>query len=309
MEPNSRITDLFHSGQALLSVEFFPPKTEEGGRQILETAQALAGQLRPDYVSITYGAGGGTRERTLRYARLLKDECGFHVMPHLTCVGSSRQELRDIITGYYDEGFRNIMALRGDPPRGQPDFRPHPDGCRYANELVELALDVAPGLCLGVAGYPETHPEAPSPEADLLNLRRKVDAGASFVTTQLFYDNTQYFAFAARCKEIGIRVPVIPGIMPALNAEQARRFARSVPAELVARLLAAPDAAAAEAVGLDWAAEQVAGLLAAGVPGVHLYLLNRRDSALALATRLQSRGALQAPKGLVGESEKLKAII
>lgn len=285
---NRTISSLLSPDAPLISVEFFPPKSEDGGRQILETARALGAELRPDFVSITYGAGGSTRERTLRYAQLLKDECGFQVMPHLTCVGSSREELREILGGYHAGGFRNIMALRGDPPKGQADFRPHPDGCRYANELVDLIRECAPDLCIGVAGYPETHPESPSPEVDLINLKRKVDAGASFVTTQLFFDNAVYFDFVARCRAIGITVPVFPGIMPALNLDQVRRFCKNLPAGLEERLLAAgDDSRAAEAVGVDWAAAQIADLLQQGVPGVHLYLLNRREPALALAARLR----------------------
>ena len=291
MKPNRPITALLNGELPLISVEFFPPKSEEGGRQILETARVLAEQLRPDFVSITYGAGGSTRERTLRYARILKDKCGFEVMPHLTCVGSSRDELREIVRGYHAEGFRNIMALRGDPPKGQLDFQSHPDGCRFANELVSLIRETEPDLCLGVAGYPETHPEAASAEEDMRNLLRKVDAGASFITTQLFFDNAHYFDFVARCRAAGISVPVIPGIMPALNADQVKRFCKTLPAELEARLVeAGGDARAAEATGVDWAARQIVELLAAGAPGVHLYILNRREPALALAERLRAEG-------------------
>lgn len=283
-------------GQPLLSVEFFPAKTEEGARQILRTAKALQ-PWRPDFVSITYGAGGSTRERTLEYGELLKDLFGYEVMPHLTCVGHSRDELRAVLQRFRDSGFRNIMTLRGDPPKGESTFRPHPDGLAYASELVSFIRETDPDFCLGVAGYPEKHPESPSLDEDMRHLRHKVAQGAHFITTQLFFDNADYLRFSDDCRRLGIAVPIIPGILPAISHEQVVKFCgfcqAKLPAELQARLLAVKDdPAASEAIGVDWAFEQVKGLLQAGAPGVHLYILNRSAPAIALIKRLHQADLL-----------------
>ncbi len=292
------IVNFLAPGRKTLSVEFSPPRTEAAGQQILKTAEILRTRLNPDFVSITYGAGGSTRERTLEYAGLLRRRFGFDVVAHLTCVGSSRDELRSIIRGYREDGLSNIMALRGDPPKGQTDFAPHPDGLGYANELVELIRETEPGFCIGVAAYPETHPQAPSPEVDLANLKRKVDAGASFITTQLFYDNAPFMNFVTKCRAAGITVPILPGLMPPLGLEQVLRFGRmngsSVPAELERRLAAVNgDEAAQRRVGVEWTFEQVKELFENGVDAIHLYIMNRSESALALADMLVSGGLLK----------------
>jgi methylenetetrahydrofolate reductase (NADPH) len=212
-------------------------------------------------------------------------------MPHLTCVGHSRGELETIADRIHRDGFRNIMTLRGDPPKGATEFQPAPDGLRHADELVALLKARHAEFCLGVAGYPEKHPEAPSADADLAHLRRKVDAGAAFVTTQLFFDNDAYYRFVERCRVAGIAVPIVPGIMPVLALKQIQRFTAmcgaSLPAKLVRRLEAAGDQPeVAEAIGIDWALGQIRDLLAHGAPGYHLYILNRAKSALALAAGL-----------------------
>jgi methylenetetrahydrofolate reductase (NADPH) len=200
-----------------------------------------------------------------------------------------------------DAGFRNLMTLRGDPPKGATEFSPHPDGLRYGSELVEFIRKHYPEFCLGVGGYPETHPEAESPEADLRHLKIKVDAGADFITTQLFFDNAAYFKFVERCRAAGITVPIIPGLLPALSHAQVQKFTTfcraAYPAALAARLSPFQDnspehQSAAEAVGVEWADEQIRGLLAAGAPGLHLYILNRSSSALALFARLQKENLL-----------------
>lgn len=290
MPVDPHISDLFRDRRPLLSVEFFPPKNEEGGRQLLRTAEALR-PFRPDFVSITYGAGGSTRERTFRYARILREEFGWLVMPHLTCVGSTRAELLDIVADYHAGGVRNIMALRGDPPQGQTEFVPCPDGLRYASDLVELIKNRYPDMCLGVAGYPEKHPEAPTPDADLDHLKAKVDAGASFVTTQLFFDNEHYFRFVEACRARGIDLPVLPGLLPVLSLAQAERFTRlcgaGLPRALVEQLrVVEDDPRALEAVGVTWAYHQSRELLRHGAPGIHLYILNRSAAALTLARSL-----------------------
>jgi methylenetetrahydrofolate reductase (NADPH) len=290
VNPDSPIAALLAQGRPLRSVEFFPPKDDAGVAALRQTAAALQG-ISPDFVSVTYGAGGSTRERTAQVSGLLKQEMGFTVMPHLTCVGHSRAELEQIADRIHLDGFRNIMTLRGDPPKGAAEFTRSADGLLHANELVVLLKARHADFCLGVAGYPEKHPEAPSAESDLAHLRRKVDAGAAFVTTQLFFDNDAYYRFVDRCRAGGIAVPIVPGIMPVLSLKQIQRFTTmcgaSLPEKLVRRLEAAGDhPEVAEAIGIDWALGQIRDLLARGAPGYHLYILNRAKSALALAAGL-----------------------
>jgi len=213
------------------------------------------------------------------------------VMPHLTCVGHSRAELAAIADRLHADGFRNIMTLRGDPPKGVAAFTPAADGLRYASELVTLLKSRHPDFCLGVGGYPEKHPEAVSLDADLDALKRKVDAGAAFVTTQLFFDNAIYLRFVEKCRARGITVPIVPGIMPVLSLKQIQRIATLsgsvLPGPLLRRLeVASEDADVVEFIGVDWALDQIRDLLAHGAPGYHLYILNRARSALTLAAGL-----------------------
>lgn len=212
-------------------------------------------------------------------------------MPHLTCVGHTAADLGGIADRIHAGGFRNIMALRGDPPKGETTFTPYHDGLRYGGDLVALLKVRHPDFCLGVGGYPEKHPEAATPEADLTNLRRKVDAGAGFITTQLFFDNAVYYRFVGRCRAAGITVPILPGLMPVLSLRQIQRFTAmcgaTLPAPLLARLEGAGEnTEAVEAVGSEWALGQIRDLLAQGAPGYHLYILNRAKGALALAAGL-----------------------
>lgn len=292
------VSDLTSHGRSstkpIFSIEFFPPKSENAAEQLLATAGELQA-YRPDFVSITYGAGGSTRSRTLKYAKCLHQDYGYKVMPHLTCVGHSREELRDIILEFKDSGLNQIMALRGDPPKGEKDFRPHPDGLRYANELVQLIREIHPKCTIGVAGYPEKHPEARSPDIDLQNLKRKVEAGADFITTQLFFNNRAYFDFAGRCREAGITVPLIPGLLCIVSMEQMQRFCAlceaQIPAELEAQLLAAgEDRQKVEALGAAWILKQARELLDKGAPGVHFYILNRSGPAMTVFDGLKRAG-------------------
>jgi methylenetetrahydrofolate reductase (NADPH) len=290
MSPDRPIAELFARGRPLRSLEFFPPKDDTGVAALRGTAEALR-RMGPDFVSVTYGAGGTTRDRTAQVSALLKGEFGFTVMPHLTCVGHTRGELEALADQIHAQGFRNIMTLRGDPPKGATSFPVLPDGFRHAAELVTLLKRRHPDFCLGVAGYPEKHPEAPSLEADLTHLKRKVDAGADFITTQLFFDNAVYYRFVERCRAEGITVPIVPGIMPVLSLKQIQRFTQlcgsTLPAQLTARLeVAADNADVVEMVGIDWALHQIRGLLANGAPGYHLYILNRARGALALSAGL-----------------------
>jgi methylenetetrahydrofolate reductase (NADPH) len=297
MNTTSPILSRLQAGRHTVSVEFFPPKTEEGARQIMRTAQALK-PFGINFVSITYGAGGSTRERTIEYGELLKQLFDYDVMPHLTCVGHSRAELKTVLERYRAAGFQAIMALRGDPPKGETEFKPHPDGLGYASELVAFIREnFGSDFTLGVAGYPENHPESPDGASDLKWLQHKVAQGADFITTQLFFDNADYYRFVESCRAAGITVPVLPGIMPPLSLAQAKKFCAfcqsQLPAELEAKLAACgDDEAAGQAAGVDWAFGQISDLLKNGAPGFHLYILNRSESALELFERLRSEKLL-----------------
>ncbi len=290
MIPDRPISALFAENRPLRSLEFFPPKDDAGVAALRTSAIALK-QVPWDFVSVTYGAGGSTRERTAQVSIMLKEELGFTVMPHLTCVGHSRSELNGLADRLHGLGLRNIMTLRGDPPKGETTFQAAPDGCRYANELVELLKARHSDFCLGVGGYPEKHPEAPNAEVDLDHLKRKIDAGADFITTQLFFDNATYYRFVERCRARGIHVPIVPGVMPVLSLKQIQRISALCGAALPARLLRRLEVAAenpdvVELIGIDWALDQIRDLVAQGAPGYHLYILNRARSALALAAGL-----------------------
>lgn len=290
MNPDRPISELFKEGRVLRSVEFFPPRDDAGVEALVETARAL-GAISPDFVSVTYGAGGSTRERTAQVSALLRKECGFPVMPHLTCVNHTRAEVATIARALHDSGIRSIMALRGDVPKGLERESAFKEGLRYGSDIVAALKTELPDLCCGVGGYPEKHPEAPSADADIANLKRKVDAGADFITTQLFFDNAAYHRFVERCHAAGITVPILPGIMPVLSLKQIHRMTELsgayVPPELIHRLeVAGSHVEAVEFVGLEWAVTQIRGLIAAGAPGYHLYVLNRAKPALALAAAL-----------------------
>jgi methylenetetrahydrofolate reductase (NADPH) len=292
MSFDTPISTLFTRGTPLRSLEFFPPKDDAGVETLKHTAQALV-SLKPDFVSVTYGAGGSTRERTAQVSTLLRKEFLFTVMPHLTCVGHSKEELTSIADKIYSGGFRNIMALRGDPPKGSTEFVQSTYGLRYGSELVSLLKSRHPEFCLGVGGYPEKHPEAASSELDIINLKKKVDAGADFITTQLFYDNNVYFSFVERCRKAGITIPIVPGILPVLSLKQVTRFTAlcgaSLPAKLVDDLThAGDDMEAQEKIGTAWALYQIKDLLKQGAPGYHLYIMNRAKTALALTAGLAS---------------------
>lgn len=252
--------------------------------------------FRPDFASVTYGAGGSTRESTIEYANKLANDFNFNVMPHLTCVGHSKQELIETILEFKAMGIQKIMALRGDPPQGDHHFKPHPDGLSYANELVELIKSVHPSAEIGVAAYPETHPEAKSAEEDRMHLKRKVDAGADFMITQLFFDNAVYFEFVKNCRSLGIQIPILPGLMTVQSLEQAQRFCElcgsQLPAQLEEKLQLAtgknPDQI--RQVSEDWTYQQALDLLKNQAPGIHLYVLNRAGPMQNLMQRLQAAG-------------------
>ena len=273
-----KLNSLYSSKKCILSFELFPPKSDAGVADLMKTVAELAVH-KPDYFTCTYGAGGSTRDRTMSIAAGVKREHGIPVASHLTCVGSTRDQLRDYLNSAKANGIDYIVALRGDPPKGETEFKAVVGGLSYANELVEMLRAEYPDFGIAVAGYPEVHQEAPNAEIDLANLKRKVDAGADVIVTQLFYDNDDFFRFRDRCVAAGISVPIIPGILPVLSLAQVQRIASlckaRLPEPFVAKLSSHADEQGQFCVGVEHARSQVQGLLDAGVPGVHFYVLNK----------------------------------
>jgi methylenetetrahydrofolate reductase (NADPH) len=278
------------SDEPVFSFEFFPPKTDEGERNLRLALEDLAA-FEPDFVSVTYGAGGSTRARTVQVTKWIKQELGIEAMAHLSCVGSSREELQVILDGVSEAGIENVLALRGDPPRGETEWRPHPGGLRFSTELASLITERYP-FAVGAACFPEIHPEAPDMAHDLRFLRRKVEAGASFLITQLFFDNEVYFRFLDEARAVGIEVPITPGIMPITDVGQIKTITGMCKATIPAQLLEAVEwrAADREAVlqlGVAYATLQCAELLARGAPGIHFYTLNRSPATRAILSALR----------------------
>jgi len=273
-----------------LSFELFPPKTPAAEAALWDNLKHLM-DFRPDVVTCTYGAGGSTRDKTLDIVEQAKKRFGLRVASHLTCVGSTVEQLRSYLNEVQQRGIENIVALRGDPPRGETAFTPVAGGLRYASELVDLIRREFPKLGIAVAGYPETHQEASSPQADLENLKRKVTAGGHCVITQLFFDNRDFFRFRERCKERAINVPIIPGILPVTNLAQIQRITSlckaRLPAEFISELEEKDEADWQFATGVRWAARQVQELIDAGVPGVHFYVLNKSPATVAVLNEVR----------------------
>jgi methylenetetrahydrofolate reductase (NADPH) len=277
-----RICDCFGGDKRVFSFEFFPPKTEEGVRNLYRTIEELA-PLKPTFVSVTYGAGGSTRELTVELTERIKKEIGIEAMAHLTCVGHSASELSTILDHLAAAGIENVLALRGDPPKGAEAFSRHEEGFGYASELAAF-VNSRWDFCLGGGAYPECHPEAADPDCDLRNLKQKVDAGVDFLVTQLFFDPAVYFRFVERAGAAGITAPIVPGIMPVTNVAQLERFTEmcgaTIPQELRTRLEAVrEDDQGVIAAGIEWATDQCRALLDGGAPGIHFYTLNRSLSA------------------------------
>ncbi len=268
-----------------LSFELFPPKTPAGEEALWQNLEQLMA-FRPDVVTCTYGAGGSTRDKTLEIVKKVKDLFGVRVASHLTCVGSTVDQLRAYLAEARLLGIDNIVALRGDPPKGETAFKPVEGGLSYACDLVTLIQREFGSFGIAVAGYPETHQEAISPQADLENLKRKVAAGGHCVITQLFYDNADFFRFRQRCKELGIGVPIIPGILPITNLAQIQRITSlckaCLPNGLVSELGRKDDADWQFDVGVRWASRQAQELIDAGVPGLHFYVLNKSPATAAV---------------------------
>ncbi len=284
-----RIDQTLALGRPCFSFEFFPPKTDEGVENLVATARTLR-TLEPAFVSVTYGAGGSTRARTIEVAKRMKRELDLEVMAHVTCVGHTRAELRALFSEIEEAGIENVLALRGDPPRGETTFTATEGGFRYNSELIAM-LQEEFAFSLGAAAYPETHPEAVSFDEDLANAIRKVRAGARFLITQLFFDNEKYFRFVERARQLGVDVPIIPGIMPITNYEQIARMTKmcgaTIPRPLLEELEArAADPQAITDLGVAYSALQCSELLQRGAPGVHFYTLNRSPSTRAVVSAL-----------------------
>ncbi len=292
-----KITELLahaaERGEPVFSFEFFPPKTDAGVESLFESIRALR-PLAPSFVSVTWGAGGNVGGRSQEILARIARESELTAMAHLTCAGVSVDELRATLSSFRAANIKNVLLLRGDPPRGVREFTPHAHGLAHASDLIQLARegDGAP-LCIGGACYPEGHIESKDPLDDLRHLKAKVDAGAQFLITQLFFDNRCYFDFVGRARAAGITVPILPGIMPITNVDQVERFTAlcgaSVPPKLAAAMrVRRSDPEAALQLGVAWATLQCADLLRRGAPGIHFYTLNRSPSSRAILAALRA---------------------
>ena len=275
----------------LFSFEFFPPKSP-AGEENLQTALRELQPLAPDYVSVTYGAGGTTRETTIEIVSSLKADFGIEAMAHFTCVNATRDELRVTLDRMRDAGVENVLALRGDPPAGQERWAKTDGGLEFSRELVELIRSEYPEFVVGGAAFPETHIHATSPEDDIRFLKAKVDAGMQFLITQLFFDNAHFFSFVERAREAGIDVPIIPGVMPITSFEGIKRMttlsAAELPEDLEHELELRKDSSEAIAeLGVSYATLQCADLLAGGAPGIHFITLNRSPATRAILAALR----------------------
>jgi len=287
-----RISELFTAGaDPVFSFEFFPPKTDKGHASLITTVGELR-DLSPGFVSVTYGAGGSTRDRTIELVSYIKQKMGIEAMAHLTCVGASRDEISSVLDQLESAGIENVIALRGDPPQGETDFTPHPDGLSYATDLVRMIRKQGRDFCLAGACYPETHVEAAGADDDLAHLVEKVNSGVEVLVSQLFFENAAYFEFVDRARAAGIETPIVAGIMPITNVAQIERFTKmcgaTIPDGLRARLEPVrEDAEAVAQIGIEHATEQCAELLSRGAPGVHFYTLNRSLSTRHILGRLR----------------------
>jgi methylenetetrahydrofolate reductase (NADPH) len=288
-----KIRDLFALGKPLFSFEFFPPKTDAGMANLEKTIRELE-DLTPAYVSVTYGAGGSTRERTVGLVTRIQNELGICAMAHFTCVGSGRPEIRQVLDRLVDAGIENIIALRGDPPAGVDKFEQPPDGFAHASELAAFIRQrFGDRVCVAGAGYPEGHVECRDLDADIAHLAAKVRSGTDFLITQLFFDNQHYFTFVKRARAAGITVPIIPGLMPIGNLAQIERFTKmcgaTIPPALFAELdRRRDDPQAVAALGVAHATAQAVELLHGGAPGIHFYTLNQSPASRVILTALKA---------------------
>jgi len=302
-----RIDEIIAERKPTFSIEFFPPKTPEAADELFETARELRA-LEPDFVSVTYGAGGSNRDGTVEITTALKDEIGFETMAHLSCVGETTEGLASTLDRIEAAGIENVFALRGDPPRGQPDFV-QPEG--GLSSAAELAAFISAGWNFGIGGtcFPEVHPEAPDLDSDLRYLKTKVDAGAAFLITQLFFDNQVYFDFVRAARARGVEVPILAGVIPVTSFAQTRRICdlcdATIPPDLEAAFAAAGGDPEREfELGIAYAAQQCAELLIAGVPGIHFYALNRAPATRAVLGALKASRPWERVRGDAAEMER-----
>lgn len=286
-----RVDSILPGPRPVFSFEFFPPRSDQGERQLFTTIAQLR-ELEPAFVSVTYGAGGSTRTRTLDLVLRIRSETDIEPVAHFTCVGATVDEVRANIDTMRDAGIDNIIALRGDPPEGEDRFVPVDGGLRHGSELIQLIHDHY-DFCIGAACYPEKHVDSTSHEDDFRHAKLKEDSGASFLITNLFFDNNAYFDFVARARAAGVTVPIIPGIMPVTNVAQIQRFTSKIGATIPAALLEAlrsraDDPDAVLQLGVAWATLQCAELLAGGAPGIHFFTLNRSSATRAILSALHA---------------------
>ena len=285
-----KISEKLKSSLPVFSFEFFPPKDEVGFQNLYETIEKLK-PANPAFVSVTYGAGGSTRSKTVDLVGKIKNDIAIESMAHLTCVGHQKDEIVSVLESLQNLRIENVLALRGDPPMGEEKFIKTEGGFGYGNELVSF-IKTNFSFCVGAACYPEGHIECPELSLDMDNLKRKVDAGVDFLITQLFFDNRHYFDFINKARQQGINIPIIPGIMPVLNLKQSQRFTKMCGASLSDSLLAKFDGVQDDPdkvreIGINHAIDQCKDLLRLGAPGIHFYTLNRSKATLAILENLQ----------------------
>ena len=290
-----RIIDRLNSGYPVFSFEFYPPKTEQGNEKLWNAIRDLK-SLQPSFVSVTYGAGGSTRSKTRSLTSKIKSELGIEAMAHLTCVGSDRAEIKEIVEDLISGGVENLLCLRGDPPKGESAFEATEGGFSFGNELVAYAKELGVP-CIAAACYPEGHVDSPTLREDMHHLKRKVDAGVDFLISQLFFDNRHYFDFVDRARAVGINVPIVPGIMPIGNFEQIQRFTKmcgaSIPDQLMEELEKRKDEPQAiHELGVAYATIQCLGLLQGGAPGIHFYTLNKSTATREILSALRMHARL-----------------
>lgn len=290
-----RIDDLVGKGTPTISFEFFPPKNDAGFAALFQTIEELR-PLKPSYVSVTYGAGGSTRQKTVDLVERIQREIGIRAMAHLTCVGHTADEIGGVLDDLWKGGIRNVLALRGDPPQGQSWFVPTEGGFAYADQLAKY-VKTRHDFCVGVAGYPEGHPQCLNRTRDLENLKKKIDAGADFVITQLFFDNSDFYRFRDTARQMGIKVPIIAGIMPILNVGQIKRFISMCGAKIPNPLLTKLESLesnpeAVYAAGVEYATRQCQDLLFHGAEGIHFYTLNKSKATVQICKALNAQHAV-----------------
>jgi len=286
-----RITEAYEGDRPVFSFEFFPPQTDQGAENLMRAAAELKQAVQPDFISVTYGAGGTTRDRTFEVVKRVQSELGIRAMAHQTCVAATKNDIASTVERLWNSGITNILALRGDPPEGEEAFTPPENGYSHASDLIEWLRENTE-MEVGAACYPERHPESQGDEDDIKWTAHKVEVGASFLISQLFFDNERYFDFVDRVREEGVTVPLVPGIMPITNVSQIERFTKmcgaTIPEELHERLNAVKDdPAIVMAVGIEHAIKQCRELLERGAPGLHFYTLNKSHATRSIVAALR----------------------